>query len=179
MLYIPNIDNYFKILTDEEVKDFVAINFSEYFKSAKEKLYHKLNEKQNLRKVSKSPYLFLATSDEVEKCFEIIQSNSSDNCIHCYNVEILNIFDPELQLINTKPMTKNKLKELLSDLKKTILVLDYKKRRDCKIFHSSARLLSNDADIDCSIITKMKNHGCKDWFVLDVIVKHSIKIFEC
>ena len=35
MLYIPNIDNYFKILTDEEVKDFVAINFSEYFKSTK------------------------------------------------------------------------------------------------------------------------------------------------
>ena len=183
MLYIPNIDNYFKILTDEEVKDFVAINFSEYFKSTKEKLYHKLNEKQNLRKVSESLYLFLTTSDVVEKYFEIIQTNSSDNCIHCYNVEILNIFDPELQLINTKPMIKNKLKELLSDLKKfnvqTILVLDYKKRRDCKIFHSSARLLSNDADIDCSIITKIKNCGCKDWFVLDVIIKHSIKICEC
>ena len=31
MLYIPNIDDYLEILTDEEVKDFVAINFSEYF----------------------------------------------------------------------------------------------------------------------------------------------------
>ena len=30
---------------------------------------------------------------------------------------ILNVFDPELQLINTKPMTKNKLKEVLSKLK--------------------------------------------------------------
>ena len=40
------------------------------------------------------------------------------NCIHHYNVEILNIFDPELQLINTKPMIKNKLKELLSELNK-------------------------------------------------------------
>ena len=41
-----------------------------------------------------------------------------DNCTHCYNVEILNIFDSELQLINTKPIIKNKLKELLSKLKK-------------------------------------------------------------
>ena len=33
MLYILKIDDYLKILTDEEVKDFVAMNFSEYFKS--------------------------------------------------------------------------------------------------------------------------------------------------
>ena len=32
---------------------------------------------------------------------------------------ILNLFDPELQLINTKLMIKNKLKELLSELKKS------------------------------------------------------------
>ena len=31
ILYIPNIDDHIKILTDEEVKDFVAINFCEYF----------------------------------------------------------------------------------------------------------------------------------------------------
>ena len=29
MLHIPNIDDFLKILTDDEVKDFVAINFSE------------------------------------------------------------------------------------------------------------------------------------------------------
>ena len=29
MLYIPNIDDYLEILTDEEVKDFVAKNFHE------------------------------------------------------------------------------------------------------------------------------------------------------
>ena len=29
MLYIPKIDDYLEILTDEEVKDFVAINFNE------------------------------------------------------------------------------------------------------------------------------------------------------
>ena len=70
MFYIPNIDNYLKILTDEEVESFIAIKFSEYFKS-------------------------------IEKN---VQLNSADNCTHHYNVEILNIFDPELQMINTKPM---------------------------------------------------------------------------
>ena len=39
MLYTPKTDDYLKILTDEEVKDFIAINFSEHFKSTKEKLY--------------------------------------------------------------------------------------------------------------------------------------------
>ena len=33
MVYIPNIDDYVKILTDEELKVFVAINFCEHFKS--------------------------------------------------------------------------------------------------------------------------------------------------
>ena len=33
MFYIPKIDDYLKILTDEEVKGFKAINFREYFKS--------------------------------------------------------------------------------------------------------------------------------------------------
>ena len=36
MLYIPKIDDYLKILTDEEVKDFVVINLSECLKSIKE-----------------------------------------------------------------------------------------------------------------------------------------------
>ena len=149
MLYIPKIDDYFKVLTDEEVKHFVAINFSEYFKSAKEKLYSKLKEKQNLRKVAKFLHISLKTPDEVEKH---VQSNSSDNCIYLYHVEILNLFDPELQLINTKMVIKNKLKELLSKLKNfklhTILVIEYKKRNDHKIFHSSARLIASDSDID-------------------------------
>ena len=82
MLYIPKIDNYLKILTDEEVKDFVVISFNEYFKSVR--------EEQNLRKVAKSN--FLTTTDEVEK---YVQPNSSDNCVYHYNVEILNLFDPK------------------------------------------------------------------------------------
>ena len=81
-----------------------------------------------------------------------MQSNSSDNCIHCYNNEILNIFDPELQLIDTKPKIKNKLKELLIKLKmfkiQKILGLDYKKRNDRKIFRSSGKLIASDSDID-------------------------------
>ena len=129
MLYIPKIDDYLKVLTDEKVEDFVAINCSEYAKS--------IREEQNLRKVAKSICIFLTTPDEVEKYED---SNSSDNCKHRCNIEILNIFDPELQLINTKPMIKNKLKELLSELKnfkvETILVFDNKKRNDCKTFYS-------------------------------------------
>ena len=82
-------------------------------------------------------------------------------------VYIDNIFDPELQLINTKLIIENKLKELLGELKKlkvqTILVLDYKKRNNCKIFHSSTELVASDSDIDeafksmlQSIMTKLK-----------------------
>ena len=59
MLYVPKFDDYLKVLTDEEVKDFVAINFSEYFKS--------IRKEQNLRKVAKSHYIFLTTADKVEK----------------------------------------------------------------------------------------------------------------
>ena len=44
MLYIPETDNYLKLLTDEEVKDVVPINFSGY----------SIREEKNLRKVAKS-----------------------------------------------------------------------------------------------------------------------------
>ena len=49
MLYIPKIDDYLKILTDDEAKDLVVINFGEYFKSTIEKLLSKLNEEENLK----------------------------------------------------------------------------------------------------------------------------------
>ena len=71
----------------------------------------------------------------------MMQLNSSDNWVHCYNIMILNLFNLELQLINTKPMIKNKFEKLLSELKKlkvqSILVLGYKKR---KIVKSSIRV---------------------------------------
>ena len=46
------------------------------------------------------------------------------------------------------------------------------------MFHSSAKLIASDSDIDeafksihQSIMTKIKNYACKDWIVLDVIIK--------
>ena len=74
MLYIQKIDDYLELVTDEEVKDFAAINFSESVK-----------EEKNLSKIAKLLYFFLTTPDEV-------QSNSSDNYIHHYNVKISNLF---------------------------------------------------------------------------------------
>ena len=60
----------------------------------------------------------------------------------------MNLFDPELQLITTKSVIKNKLKELLSELEKfkvqAILFLDYKKRNNRKIFLSSAKLIASN-----------------------------------
>ena len=87
-------------------------------------------------------------------------------------------------------MIKNKLKELLSDLNNSkvqkILVLVYKKRNDCKIFHSSAKLIATDSQIDeafktmhQSIMAKIKSYTSEDCVFLDVIMKYSIKIFEC
>ena len=122
MLYIPKINDYLEILTDKEVKDFVAII-----------LVNILNQLL---------YFFVTTSDEV-------QSSSTDNCIHHYVVEIFILLDPELQLINAKPVIKNKLKRLLNELRifkvQTILVLDYKKRNDCKTFHSNTKLTASDS----------------------------------
>ena len=53
MLYIPKIDDNLRILTDEEVKDSVTINFSKYFTSIK--------KEKNLRKLAKS-LLYLSSN---------------------------------------------------------------------------------------------------------------------
>ena len=78
MLYIPKIYDYLKVLTDEKVKDFVAIKFGEYFNS--------IIKEKSLRKVAKLLYIFLTKEEKY------VESNSSGNCIHRYNVEILNLF---------------------------------------------------------------------------------------
>ena len=80
-------------------------------------MFSKLKQEQNLRNVAKSFYIFLTTPDEVEKYAKMIESNSSDKCVHHYIVEILNLFDPELQLINTKPMVKDKFKKLVREFR--------------------------------------------------------------
>ena len=105
-------------MTENKVKYVVVINFGEHFKSAREKLYPKLNEERSLRKVVELLYIFRTTPDEIEKYVEIMQSSCSDNCLFHYNINIVKLFHPELQLANTKPIFKNKLKELLNELKK-------------------------------------------------------------
>ena len=118
-----------------------------------------------------------------------MRSSSSDNCMHRHNMEDLNISDPEIWQINTKPTIKTKLKQWLSELKifkvQTILVLEYKKINDRKIFHSSTKLIASDSDIDEAfksmhqgIMTQITNYASKDWIVLDVILKHRINFFE-
>ena len=87
-------------------------------------------------------------------------------------------------------MIKSNLEELLNEFKKfkvqAVLVLDYKKINDRKIFHSSTKLIASYSDtdeafksMDQSIMTKINNYACEDWIVLGVIIKHSINIFEC
>ena len=58
---------YLKILTDNELEDFIVTNFGEYFKCTREKLCSKVNEKQNLRKVVLPIHIFFVTPDEVQK----------------------------------------------------------------------------------------------------------------
>ena len=80
-------------------------------------MFSKLKQEKNLRNVAKSFYIFLTTLDEVEKYAKMIESNSSDKCVHHYIVEVLNLFDPELQLIKTKPMIKDKFKKLVREFR--------------------------------------------------------------
>ena len=76
MLYMPKITHYLKILTEDEMKDFVIIDFGEYFKSTREKLYSKRSEEKNLRKVVESFYSFLKMPDKVQKYVKLIEKMS-------------------------------------------------------------------------------------------------------
>ena len=95
-------------------------------------------------------YLKILADDEIERYVEMMQSRSSNNCVCNYNIETFNLFDLQLQLINTKPIIKNKLKELLSELKKfkvqSMLVSKYKKRN--KIFYPTSKLINSGSDIN-------------------------------
>ena len=51
-------------------------------------------------------------------CSFIIKLYSRHDIFNHYNAKILDHFNPELQLINTRPTVKDKSKELLSDLEK-------------------------------------------------------------
>ena len=79
---------------------------------------------------------------------------------------------------------------MLHELKKfkvqIILVLEYNKRNDCKTFHSSAKLIPSDSDLDEAfksmhkiIMIEIKSYGSDYWIVIETIPKHGVKIFEC
>ena len=116
-----------KIFTDEEVNDFLVVNFSKSFKVTREKFYTKLVEEKTVVKFTESFYTFL-TPDKVGRYVELtdktpeikilMHSIFSNNCVQHYNINILIVFDPELQLINTKTIIKNKFIDLLGELKK-------------------------------------------------------------
>ena len=129
-------------------------------------MYSKLGEEKNLREVADLFYTFLGTPDEIEKYAEFIekaskaklrmQSTFSCECVRHYNIEILNLFDPEIQLINIIYKIKNKLKDLSGKIKKfialTILFLEYKNVDDHKsmssIFQSNTKLIVDESDIE-------------------------------
>ena len=75
------------------MKDFVVKNGSYCFKSTREKLYSKLSEIGNLRKIVELLHIFITSPDEVERYAKIMQSHSSDKCVHSYKIEILNLFE--------------------------------------------------------------------------------------
>ena len=79
-------------------------------------MYCKLSEEQNLRKVAGWLYIFLATPVEV-MMREMMQSCYSDNYEYIFNIKDLNLSNPDLQLANTKTMSKNNIRELSSELK--------------------------------------------------------------
>ena len=66
----------------------------------------------------------------------MIQRRSFDNCVRQYDIEISNLFDLELQLVNLKPKVKNKLKDLIGELKnlkfKIVLILEHNKKDNHK-----------------------------------------------
>ena len=85
-----------------------------------------------------------------------MRSSSSVKYIHHYNIDILNISDPEMQLINIKRIVK-------WIEKKKFKVLDYKKRNNFKIFYSSAILIASKSDIMVEIALKQKVKKSCSW----------------
>ena len=112
-----------------------------------------------------------------------------------YNVEIMNSFNPELQLKDTESAVRNLLKDLLTELRDfnlvVILVLQFKKiERDeetkYSTFYSSSKVetVINESDIDdafesiyntiaSNILNPLENVLDR---IIDSVVDHSINI---
>ena len=112
-----------------------------------------------------------------------------------YNVEILNSFNPELQLKDTESAIKSKLIELLTQLKGlkfvTTLVLVFKKiesedktKYDNFYWSLRAEIIINESDIDdvfqsiyITVITNMQKFLGKDsGSIFDWVIDHTISI---
>ena len=112
-----------------------------------------------------------------------------------YNIEIVNSFNPELQLKNTESTIKSKLIELLIQLRGfkfvTTLVLVFKKieskdkgKYDNFYSSSKAEIIINESDIENvfkSIYTtiienKQKSLGKGSAWIIDSVIDHSISI---
>ena len=112
-----------------------------------------------------------------------------------YNVEILNSFNPELQLKDTESSTKSRLIELLTQLKgfkfvaALVLVLkkiESKDKTKYDNFHSSskAEIIINESDIDdmfqsifTTIISNIqKSLGKGSGWIIDSGIDHTISV---
>ena len=76
------------------------------------------------------------------------------------------------------------LRELKIFKVQAIVILEYNKRNDHKIFHSCTKPIASDSDIyeafkfmHQSIMSKIKYCACDDQVVLDEIINHGI--FDC
>ena len=82
MLFIPQIGDYKnleKILTYDEVRDFVVLNFAENY--SLNYMKNKIREKLLNLFIS-----FPTTIDEVETTAKMAKSNYSDHCEHRYSI---------------------------------------------------------------------------------------------
>ena len=116
-----------------------------------------------------------------------------------YNVKILNSFNPELQLKDTESAIKNKLKNILTELKGfkfvTTLALKFKKKienddktkYDTFYSHSKAETIINETDIDdvfksiyTTIISNIqKVLGKVSGWIIDSVIDQNINTSKC
>ena len=95
-------------------------------------------------------YIFLTTPDEIEKYVEIMQSSFSDNCLCYYNIKVLNLFDTELQLINTNPIINFKWVEKVQS--SINISLQVQRKYFSKCFDSNYKRIAGDSDVDKAFI---------------------------
>ena len=104
-----------------------------------------------------------------------------------FNVEILNYFNPELQLKDTESAIKNKLKKLLTELKVLVLVLKKIESDDktkYNTFYSHTRSRNNYQwkwHVFESVYTAIKSNirkslGKGSGWITDSVIEHNINI---